>query len=68
MSFDSKGADCPTPLWGAKAIGEAIGKNSRQTFWLLQNGRLPARKVGALWVSERSTLLTFLKGKDPMAA
>ena len=49
----------PKPLWGAQAIGEVIGKNRRQTFWLLQNGMLPARKVGSLWVSER--LLAFLR-------
>ena len=54
----------PKPLWGAKAIGEVIGKNRRQTFWLLQNGMLPARKVGSLWVSERQALLAFLRS-DP---
>lgn len=48
------------PVWGAKAIGGVIKRNRRQTFWLLQNGKLPARKVGALWVSERNALLAFL--------
>jgi hypothetical protein len=49
------------PVWGAKAIGAIIGKNPRQTFWLLQNGMLPARKVGSLWVSERQTLLNSIR-------
>ena len=57
----------PKPIWGAKAIGEVIGKNRRQTFWLLQNGLLPARKVGSLWVSDRRVLLNFLS-ETPMAA
>ena len=57
------------PVWGAAAIGRVIGKNRRQTFWLLQNRMLPARKVGALWVSERQTLLKFItKPGEPMAA
>jgi hypothetical protein len=66
--------DCGTereaePIWGADAIGRVIRKNRRQTFWLLQNRMLPARKVGSLWVSERQALLAFLTTPDkPMAA
>ena len=37
-------------IWGAKAIGEEIDRSPRQTFYLLENGTLPARKVGNLWV------------------
>ena len=57
------------PVWGAAAIGAVIKKNRRQTFWLLQTGKLPARKVGAQWVSERQALLNFVTPPSrPMAA
>lgn len=55
-----------SPLWGAEAIGKVINKNERQTFWLLQNGMLPARKVGALWLSDRDALLEWVS-KPPAA-
>jgi len=46
-----------TPVWGAKAIGEVIGKTERETFWLLQCGHLDASKCGAQWMSTRRRLL-----------
>jgi hypothetical protein len=58
--IESKAEREAEPIWGAEAIGNVIGKNRRQTFWLLQNGLLPARKVGSLWVSERQALLNFI--------
>ena len=34
---------------------EAIGKNYRQTVYLLSTNKLPARKIGATWIgTERS--------------
>ena len=47
-------------VWGAKAIGELIQKPARQTFYLLENGALPARKVGSQWVASRSKLRAHL--------
>jgi hypothetical protein len=45
-------------VWGAKAIGELIGRNERQTFHLLENGALKgARKVKGIWSAKRSALL-----------
>jgi hypothetical protein len=65
---ESKAAHEAEPIWGAEAIGSVIGKNRRQTFWLLQNGMLPARKVGAQWVSERKALLAFLTTPNTLMA
>jgi hypothetical protein len=43
-------------LWGARQIGEFIGKPPRATFHLLETGQLPARKHGKLWTSTKSEL------------
>lgn len=43
-------------VWGAERIGDVIGQNPNVTYRLLSEGRLPARKIGKLWVSERNTL------------
>ena len=49
-------------LWGAKAIGEEIGKNTRQTFYVLETGRLPAQRIGRQWVTTRAQLKAWLAG------
>ena len=46
----------PEFLWGAIRIGNAIGRNPNITYKLLTEGKLPARKVGKRWVSERKML------------
>jgi hypothetical protein len=43
-------------IWGAEAIGAEIGLNTRQAFWLLENGQIPARKVGRRWCASRTGL------------
>lgn len=43
-------------VWGAEPIGKVIGLNKRQTFHLLESGRLPAKKVGGKWVSSEGAL------------
>jgi hypothetical protein len=43
-------------LWGVEDIAEAIGRSRRQTFHMLQNGRIPARKIGAFWCASRAGL------------
>lgn len=47
-------------IWGAKAIGECIGRSERQTFYLLESGQLPARRVGNKWVASRAALYRSL--------
>lgn len=46
-------------LWGAEAIAEAIGRSPRQTFYLLETGHLPAKKVAGRWVAVRGKLIRF---------
>jgi hypothetical protein len=44
-------------LWGAKAIGEAIGRTERQTFYLLEAGAITAAyKVGIQWCASEAGL------------
>jgi hypothetical protein len=47
-------------LWGVDAIGQEIGRDSRQAFHLLSEGHLPGKKIGGRWVASRSKLRTFL--------
>lgn len=46
-------------LWGAAAIGKEVNLNKRQTFYALETGAIPARKVGGKWVAERNRLREF---------
>lgn len=39
-------------IWGAKAIADEIGRTERQTFHLLETGRLPATKIGGRWAAD----------------
>jgi hypothetical protein len=43
-------------LWGARNIGAFINKGPRETYHGLENGWIPAKKVGDLWVSTKSAL------------
>jgi hypothetical protein len=51
-------------LWGAAAIGEAIGRNTRVTYHLLERGLIPAKKLGKVWVASRKRLLQALTGEE----
>lgn len=46
-------------IWGAAEIAKLIGRSPRATFHMLDNGELPAKKVGGRWVAERGKLLAF---------
>lgn len=50
-------------IWGARAIGEFIGLTERQAFWLLEQNRLPARKVGKRFVATRDALRRYIEGE-----
>jgi hypothetical protein len=43
-------------IWGATAIGRELNLPSRKVFYLLESGRLPAKKVGRSWVTSRTAL------------
>ena len=49
-------------LWGADSIAFYIGRTKRQVFWLLENGSIPGRKAGNIWVSSKSALRERLAG------
>ena len=46
-------------LWGVRAISEEIDRTERQTFYLLETGQLPAKKIGGRWCSTRTVLRGF---------
>jgi hypothetical protein len=46
-------------VWGVTSIAKEINRNPRQTFHLLENGRLPAKKVGGRWCASRTGLQKF---------
>jgi hypothetical protein len=46
-------------IWGVSAISKAIGRTERQTFYLLEMGKLPATKLGERWVASRGGLHKF---------
>jgi len=48
-------------IWGAAEIAKVIGRSPRSVFHMLDNGELPARKVGGRWVAERGKLLSFFQ-------
>jgi nucleotidyltransferase/DNA polymerase involved in DNA repair len=43
-------------LWGAAAIGQEIGVGTRKAFHLLETRKIPAQKIGGLWVASRQKL------------
>lgn len=50
-------------IWGADDIAKVIGRSRRATFYLLDSGEIPARKVGGRWVIERTKLVEFFTGE-----
>jgi hypothetical protein len=57
----------PDVLWGAAAIGKAIGRPQRAVFHMLEAGLLPAKRVGKRWVASRRKLLDAVIGDDEQA-
>lgn len=51
-------------IWGAEAISAEIGCDRRRAFYLLEQGEIPAKKVGGKWVVERSQLREFFLRQD----
>jgi hypothetical protein len=49
-------------IWGAQAIADAIGRTRRQTFYLLETGQLPAKKLAqGGWVASRKKLREYFE-------
>lgn len=55
-------------LWGASAIAKVIGRTDRQVFHLLEQGAIPAKRVGGRWVAERTQLMNFFTAADTKPA
>lgn len=55
-------------IWGAGAIAREICRPVRATFHLLENGEIPAQKVGGRWVADRQILRSFLRGESVQPA
>ena len=55
-------------LWGAEAIGAAIGANRRRAFHMLESGQLPAKRIGGRWCARRSELLAALSSSPQVAS
>jgi hypothetical protein len=51
-------------IWGASAIARHIKLTDRQTFYMLEHGRIPGRKVGGKWCAERGALRRFFLGEN----
>lgn len=52
-------------IWGAAAIAKVIGRNRRQTFWMLEQDQIPAaKKVGGKWVADCGKLREFFLGEE----
>lgn len=62
--LDSREAPLGEVLWGARQIGQAIGRTQRQAHHLLRNGRIPATKLGVTWVSTRTRLLATFESRE----
>lgn len=65
MSESDSSADASDLVWGAGAIAKVIGRPVSATYHRLEQGHLPARKVGAQWVASRKRLLAIA---DPESA
>jgi hypothetical protein len=66
-------ADTPTSatteisdiVWGGAAIGAVIGRNERQTLYLLERNAVAcARKVRGQWVASKSSLRREFGGAE----
>jgi excisionase family DNA binding protein len=55
-------------LWGAREIARELGVSPRQAIYLLENGKLPAMKLGNRWVIARARLREFFKVPPQEAA
>ena len=50
--------------YGAQAIADCIGRNYRQTVYLLSTKKLPAQKLGSTWIGHRGKIRARLLGDE----
>jgi hypothetical protein len=56
-----QGLDSLDLVWGARAIGATINVDVRKTYYMLETKKLPAKKVGKLYVASREALRQFFQ-------
>ena len=61
-------SDLDKPVWGVPEIAEIINRSTTKTYYLLEKGYVPARKIGKLWTSTPRELLNAVIGREPEAA
>ncbi len=61
-------SDLDRPIWGAGAIAEIVNRTQSETYYVLEKGHLPARKVGKTWTSTPRELLAAVTGRTPEVA
>jgi hypothetical protein len=61
-------SDLDKPVWGVPAIAEIINRSTTKTYYLLEKGYVPGRKIGKLWTSTPRELLVAVTGREPEAA
>lgn len=52
----------PTTVWGIAEIAKCIGRTTRATYHLADQGVLPIKKVGGRYVGDCAKLRAFLAG------
>ena len=50
-------------IWGAAKIAAFLNLTAAQTYYLLEHGMLPAKKVGGRWCASKRALLRALVGE-----
>jgi hypothetical protein len=50
-------------LWGASAIAAYIGVDQRRAFYVLEEGRIPAKRIGSRWVASCQKLREHFLGE-----
>lgn len=63
MKVQKSAEDRSDIVWGAEGIAGVIQRSVTATNHLLQQGALPAKKVGGRWVTTRQRLLAHLTGE-----
>jgi hypothetical protein len=48
-------------IWGAEAIAETLNQKLRPIYYQLENGLIPAGKIGEKWVASRQGLKEHFK-------
>ncbi len=64
--LESAADDLDRPLWGAKSIAEQINRSTSQTFRMVEEGLLPAKKIKKIWVSTPRQLRQAFTTESPV--